>query len=660
MTHRPSLGLPVRVIASVLAVLSTGCRSALELTPSDAGSVLSRELLNAPDPGLPGSFTVQHLYYGSGTDRRRVVYRDSVAIRTHSVDASKLVDLGRSAKQRNRYWGFTPKTFPLNARVWYPEGAGPYPLVLIVHGNHDMKQYSDPGYAYLGRLLASRGYIAVSIDENFLNGAIRGENDARGWMLLKHLELWRAWERTPGNPFYHRVDMDHIALIGHSRGGEGVAVAAAFNRLDRYPDDATVPFDFGFAIRSVIAIAPVDGQYLPTGQQTPVYNVDYLLFHGSHDGDVSSFHGLRQWHRVHFTDGKEHFKAAIYVYRANHGQWNTVWDAHDDGPRSGRILDLRGLLPPEQQRRFAEVYIGGFLDATLKGDRRYLPMFRDYRVVGRWLPSTMYVSRFEDSSFRPLADYEEDIDVSRGTAPGVRLVGDSLGIWREGTLELRSRNRNDTSASQDNQAVWLGWNNHVAGDTARRATPGSYTVTLPDTLARAWNVDTTASLEFMVTPTEDAPPPPHKPAGPKGDSTTNSGAQGSGKSAKPGEYVDFTVELRDAAGDSVRVPASAYGVIRRPLEMHVMRRMDMDRRFFPHDYELVMQSIDIPFADLVHRNPAFRPDELRTIRFVFDRTRAAVIVLDNIGIAHLDAAFRAAELPAHVAFRRRISATPGR
>ena len=34
----------------------------------------------------------------------------------------------------------------------------------------------------------SRGYIAVSVDENFLNGGIRTENDARGWMLLKHLK----------------------------------------------------------------------------------------------------------------------------------------------------------------------------------------------------------------------------------------------------------------------------------------------------------------------------------------------------------------------------------------------------------------------------------------------------------------------------------------
>ena len=38
--------------------------------------------------------------------------------------------------------------------------------------------------------------------------------------------------------------MSRITLMGHSRGGEAVAVAAAFNTLSYYPDDATIKFDF--------------------------------------------------------------------------------------------------------------------------------------------------------------------------------------------------------------------------------------------------------------------------------------------------------------------------------------------------------------------------------------------------------------------------------
>ncbi|NIR38703.1 MAG: hypothetical protein GWN79_16105, partial [Actinobacteria bacterium] len=83
------------------------------------------------------------LYYGSGTDKNRPEYRDSVAITTETVDASKLVSLGESARERNEYWGFTPEEMPLNARVWYPDGEGPFPLVLVVHGNHNMRDFSD-------------------------------------------------------------------------------------------------------------------------------------------------------------------------------------------------------------------------------------------------------------------------------------------------------------------------------------------------------------------------------------------------------------------------------------------------------------------------------------------------------------------------------------
>jgi len=115
---------PFRMIA-LCVVGAAACTPALRLTPSDADVVLARQALDAPDPGQPGSFDVLTLYYGSGTDRNRPEYRDSVSITTPTVDVSKMVDLGASAKERNGYWGFTPEEMPLNGRVWYPDGDGP-------------------------------------------------------------------------------------------------------------------------------------------------------------------------------------------------------------------------------------------------------------------------------------------------------------------------------------------------------------------------------------------------------------------------------------------------------------------------------------------------------------------------------------------------------
>jgi len=199
----------------------------MKLTKDDSPVVLAHQSISAPNPGQNGTLTVRTLVYGSGTDKRRSAFRDSVVLKTQTVDGSALVSATPEiAKPRAKYWGFDFKKLPINGRVWYPNGDGPFPLVLVVHGNHNMKDFSDPGYGYLGQLLASRGFILVSVDENFINGNLRGENDGRGWLLLEHLRRWRTWNDSSGSPFYHKVDMGNIALMGHSRGGEAVALVA--------------------------------------------------------------------------------------------------------------------------------------------------------------------------------------------------------------------------------------------------------------------------------------------------------------------------------------------------------------------------------------------------------------------------------------------------
>ena len=165
-----------------------------------------------------------------------------MALKTPTVDGSALVSATPEiAKSRAKYWGFDFKKLPINGRVWYPEGDGPFPLVLVVHGNHNMKDFSDPGYGYLGQLLASRGFILASVDENFINGNLRGENDGRGWLLLEHLQARgargttrQAARSTARWTWATSRSWDTRAAARRSR------VAAAFNRLSHYPDDATV------------------------------------------------------------------------------------------------------------------------------------------------------------------------------------------------------------------------------------------------------------------------------------------------------------------------------------------------------------------------------------------------------------------------------------
>jgi len=630
-------------IGATAALTLAACAQPLKLTPDDSKVVLAHQLLDAPNPADKGPYAVKTMYYGSGTDKRRHSYRDSVAIKTKSVDASAFVSMTPElAKDRKDYWGFDAKQFPINGRVWYPDGPGPFPLVLVVHGNHNMKDYSDPGYQYLGEHLASRGFILASLDENFLNGALRNENDGRAWMMLKHLQAWRGFNDSTSSPLHGKIDMHNIAIMGHSRGGEAVGHAAAFNRLSRYPDDAKVKFDFNFDIKSVVAIAPVDAQYKPAGQFTPVENVNYLVIHGSHDGDVSAFTGLRQWQRVQFTDGKPWFKSAWYVYRANHGQWNTVWGSTDAGPRSARFLDLRGLISPEEQRQFGKVVIGAFLEATLHNRHEYLPLFRDHRVAGGWLPKTMYITRFQENGYKALANFEEDVDVTTGAA-GVSLTGDSLSTWKEDALNLRWQN-----TPMNDNAVWLGWNRHIAGDdTTKLGQPASYTIAMTESLTRSLHVDAQSSLYLSVAPT-DAKPGPR--AAPK-DSTKKDSSKArakrpeSKKEEKDTTTIDFTIELVDANNVTARLPLTRFGVPRRPLETHVLRRADREKSQFANTYELVLQTYVMPLADFVAASPQFAPDKLKSIRLVFDRAVAGTVIVDDIGVSAINPAFLAQARP---------------
>ena len=573
--------------------------------------------LNAPNPADPGPYTVKTLFYGNGTDIRRPEYGKSIAIKTPTVDASEFFKdfKGWRANLRRRYWGFGMDKLPLNARVWYPGGAGPFPLALIVHGNHNMSDFSDPGYEYLGRLLASRGFILASIDENFLNGSPFGDppkqQSVRGWMLLEHLKLWRQWNSTPGNPFHKKVDVENVALMGHSRGGEAAATAALFNTLPCFPDNANIRFHYGFPIKSIVAIAPADGQYKPAGQWRYIDNVNYFTIQGANDADVSSFMGSRQWDHVRFTENGPWFKSELYIYRANHGQFNTVWGRSDAGDMLSWFLNLKPLLKAGDQRQIAKIYISAFLEATLHNRREYVGLFRDYRRIRSWLPDTYYMSRYLDASYRVIANFTEDPDPTTTTVSGGRIAGDNLSVWREGKIPYRHGDR-------DYNGVFLGWNR---GGKKPPPVP-AYSISLPDTVD-AWKLSGTSVLTLSLAVTEDKAPLPGK--NPPEDKSKN-------KTEPKAAPVDFSVELQDAAGATARLPLSRFGILPPPFKVRFTKLAAMDSVAYNKASEPVFQTIDLPLSAFAAATKNFDPAKLKTIRLVFDRTPTSVVILSQAGL----------------------------
>lgn len=561
--------------------------------------------LDIENPGLPGPYAVTALSYGRGTDGRRPEYGAEADLVTPTVDASKLFNSyeGVAGGYYEWYNGFDFSALPLNGLVWMPEGDGPFPLVLIVHGNHAMTEPSDPGYAYLGEHLAGRGMIAVSVDENFLNGFSLTDPDmaempVRAWLLLKHLEQWREWNTTEGNPFFGRVDLDRVGLIGHSRGGEAVAHAAEMNaHLSGRVATVSRPDDFGFGIRGVVALAPCDNRYQTAGRPLRLRNADYLLLASGHDGDMYYLDGLGQYARAGFAENPDGFKAVTYLYRGNHGNFNTVWGDNDKGWFNSTLLNRAPLLSAEEQQAAAKVFITGFLEASLNERDEYRALFYNTAAARDWLPKDVVVTQYLDAGFLPLDTNEygrrEDLDVAGGTA-----AAEGMSNWQADGRTLR-----DGETAVPNRGLLLEWA-AATGETA--GSDPQYRLTLPEGSAADLGLTADHSLSFVL-----------------------------GNMADTAQLGRMWVELE--AGEQVaRLPLDQFGPLPPPLPAQLtkagwiaaMPSYEIDT---VTPYERVDQTFDLPLSAFVAANGAFRPEELTGIRFVFDGETSGKVMLDEIG-----------------------------
>lgn len=594
--------------------------------------------LTSDNPGRFGNYDVEVLYYGSGQDKHRSEFADEVDIKTDSIDGTPFIDnwSGFSGWYRTNYWGFDEKALPLNARVWYPKGKGKFPLVLVVHGNHYMQDYSDPGYDYLGELIASRGFILASIDENFINSSwsdfidgLKTENDARAWLLLEHLKLWHQWNKDTTNVFYNMVDTNNIALIGHSRGGEAVAHAACFNKLPYYPDDADIKFDYNFNIRSIVAIAPCDGQYKPASNKTNLENIDYFVLHGAQDSDVRSFMGSQQYERVKFTDNEYHFKTGIYIYGANHGQFNTTWGRNDVGLYFNRLYNLRPLMTEEEQRNVAKTYISAFLETTLKKNYSYIPMFMDYRTAKDWLPETIYLNQFQDSNSEFICTFDEDINLVTSTNNNATTTGENLTVWKEKLVNLKWGNKGT-------RALYLGWNS--VKDSTKLA---SYTLDIKN---NEIETDSTYSLIFsMADADEDSNPKSHgKWLVKNKDNTENTKEENDLKKeenedevieneidkVKGKDPINFTIFMEDILGHKIKFPLSSFSYLQPKLKVMLMKTDFINNK---KQSENIFQLFKFPFKKLRDKKIDFDFNNIQRISFIFNKTKEGVVIIDNIG-----------------------------
>ena len=571
---------------------------------------LDDRTLSQPNPAAKGPYQVKQFTYGSGKDLHRNEFGKDVDVITKSVDGSAFVTNWQGIKGalRSLYWGFGPEKMPIQGRVWYPQGEGLFKLVLMVHGNHEMEDYSDEGYEYLAELLASRGYIFVSIEQNFLNltlaegivphlgWGIYDENDARAWLLLKHLSLWRSWQDSVTHPLAKHIDMSKITLMGHSRGGEAAYAAAYFNQLAAYPDDSNLKFDFNFDIAGVVALAPSDGQYRPNGELVSLTDISYLTLQGSMDGDAVSFMGSSAYSRVSFTGQQPKFKSSVYIHRANHSQFNQLWGRCDSAVVNCWSVDIEQQLSALQQQKIAQIYLSAFVDVVTGALPDYLPLFTDSAYGAKWLPNTYYVVNFSDAAGRIVANFEEDNEVFSSSVDGqgvLAISADNLTKWNEFTPKLKWE-------GLDSRVVQLAWDNtqNVVKENALPA----YHIQLP---VNRLDLTANSRLIFSVAVSDDT--------------FVLDGRE---------QHIDFSIQIQDSQGQFALITLSELAPLLAPIKHNAKKFKLFNRAPLS---EPVFKFYQIKLSELTAGNNTIDINQLVQLSLLFNRTSRGSILLDDIG-----------------------------
>ncbi|WP_075718376.1 alpha/beta hydrolase family protein [Roseburia sp. 499] len=489
-----------------------------------------------------GPYTVKTVTYGTSGE-------EDVLSATADISRFAQND-GISGFLKEQYQGYSMKEVPMAGIIWYPEERENCPTLFMIHGNHDWITDSYMGYEYLGTYLASHGYVVVSVDENACNG-LSGENDGRAVLLLENMRQVEQFNEQKENLLYGKMDYENLALAGHSRGGEAIAEAYLFNELSYYPDNGNRTFSWNFSIKSLIAIAPVEGQYQPADREVELTDVNYLLIHGANDQDVDTFMGMRQYENISFTGKKDCIKSSLYVAGLNHGQFNSLWGKYDSSEPINRILNVENFLSQEEQQQIAKIFVKTFLDKTLENkENSNTELLVDCQKYQEILPQTLYVQSYATSDAVTLCNFEEDVRLETGSLEGVKIRAKSVNGWREEELDFSS------GSSRENYAVVLKWED-------QQGEP-QIIFSLPEA---EWNSN---SLRFDIMNLEED------------------------FEAEEAQLLEVEVIVTDAEGKKASVKAEDYVAV---YPAFPVRLNKLQYLFGSAEYKHQFQTVSIPFTD---------------------------------------------------------------
>ena len=218
-------------------------------------------------------------------------------------------------------------------------GAGPYPVVLFVHGGSWETGNKDP-YTFVGRALASQGFVALLIN-------YRLHPDARYPAFVDDVALALQW--ADANAKTYNGDSAKLFAMGHSAGAHIAAMAVLDKRFDSIRPK----------VKALVSLAgphnflPLDTDvskrvfgWIPEPEQPATQSLTYarpdappfLILHGSADTTVHAKNpkGLHDAltkvgapSTLKFYDGVTHVGIMLALSRAFRGNAPVLQDSVD-------------------------------------------------------------------------------------------------------------------------------------------------------------------------------------------------------------------------------------------------------------------------------------------------------------------------------------------
>jgi dienelactone hydrolase len=287
----------------------------------------------------------------------------------------------------------------LTGGIAVPPGPGPFPWVLVLHGRHagchlqpaaersqwpcppDAEPRYDLGFAYLAQGLAEAGFGVLLVN---LNGAFSNTYGAAGdnanrlieqrslQIIDAHLQRLAAAQRGASNGFgvalQGKVDLNRVAMVGHSMGG-GMAALSALERQTK--TDAPHRQTGQGAIASLLLLSPTRSENMadrPDAYALPDVPTSVVI--GSCDRDIFDFSSLFYFETAVQHPDRRAPAATVLLVGANHNFFNRTVPKDDYylRPGNGTFCDPQRSsqrLSRLKQESFLLAYVRDFFALTL-------------------------------------------------------------------------------------------------------------------------------------------------------------------------------------------------------------------------------------------------------------------------------------------------------